>query len=187
MRFKSYKSLLTKSGLAASVLLLSSSAAFAQQQVNLTAAPTTVGLPDGSSVPMWGYSCGTVAAGSLASCAKSNPAATGWSPVVIRVPSGQSLTINLTNNLTFANGNSVPTSIVIVGQLGGGLGTTATSTLSPDHSQAQANITWPIAGAASNPGVADPGRTRAVVLDGSRFRRDHGAHLDDAPPGHLPD
>ena len=28
---------------------------FAQQQVNLTAAPTTLTLPDGSVVPMWGY------------------------------------------------------------------------------------------------------------------------------------
>ena len=93
---------------------------------------------------MWGYSCGTVAPVG-ATCAKLNPnapAGTGWSPVVITVPyatTGTNLTINLTNSLTF-NGNNVPTSLVIVGQLGGGLGTVgsscaagATCTTSPDH------------------------------------------------------
>src|SRR6202158_4108370 len=33
-------------------------AAFGQQTVNLTAGPATAILPDGSTVPMWGYSCG---------------------------------------------------------------------------------------------------------------------------------
>src|SRR5207248_632409 len=82
----------------------------------------TATLPDGSAVPMWGYSCGAPVAG--ATCAKLNPAAAAgvWSPVVITVPPGP-LTISLTNSLP----NSVPTSLVIVGQLGGGLGTTATS------------------------------------------------------------
>ena len=58
-------------------------------------------MPDGSAVPMWGYSCGAVVGGSTATCAKSNPAAAGWSPVVITVPTGQTLQINLTNSLTF--------------------------------------------------------------------------------------
>jgi hypothetical protein len=140
MRFNTFKSLLGNSGLAASVLLLASGAAFAQQQVNLTAAPSTASLPDGSVVPMWGYSCGSVVTGSTATCAKLNPAAPGWSPVVITVPTGQALTVNLTNNLPAA----VPeTSLVIVGQLGGGLGSTATSTTSPAH--ATQETTWPIA------------------------------------------
>ena len=39
------------------LLLLGVSLSVAQQQVNLTAAPTTTTLPDGQSVPMWGYSC----------------------------------------------------------------------------------------------------------------------------------
>ncbi len=150
-----------------SVLLFAAVAGFGQQQINLTAGPTTLTLPDGTTVPMWGYSCGTAVTGSTATCANLNlnaPAATlttpaGWSPVVITVPfvpAGTSLTINLTNNLVFqpptpAGGtapppNAVPTSLVIVGQLGGGLGTTATSTPSPDHSGAQAATTWPIAG-----------------------------------------
>ena len=76
-------------------------------------------MPDGSILPMWGYSCGTAVTGTTATCAKLNPAATGWSPVVITVPTTASsgLSINLTNNLTFLNGNKVPTSITIVGQL----------------------------------------------------------------------
>src|SRR5580693_1649952 len=127
-------------------------AAFGQQTINLTAGPTTVTMADGSTVPMWGYSCGTAAPGATATCVALNPASTTaatWSPVVITVPTGQALIINLTNNLSFPAGtgtNTVPTSLVIVGQLGGGLGTTATNAASPDHTNAQGATTWPIAG-----------------------------------------
>jgi hypothetical protein len=155
MRSNIFKSILIKSGLAASVLLLANGEALAVQQVNLTAAPATVTMPDGTAVPMWGYTCtvtGTAALSGAQTCAALSPTP-GWSPIVITVPTGQDLTISLTNNLSFANGNNVPTSIMIVGQLGGGLGTTATSTPSPNHSGAQTNLTWPIAGAAGNPGV----------------------------------
>jgi hypothetical protein len=156
MRSKNYKSVLKHAGLAASVLLLASGAAVAQQQINLSAGATAAVTPDGTTVPMWGYSCdATQVAGSTATCAPLNTvAATGglWSPVVITVPTGQDLQVNLTNNLSFgATPNTIPTSLVIVGQLGGGLGTTATSTASPDHTNAQP-LTWPIAGNA--PGTA---------------------------------
>src|SRR5947209_15007984 len=102
------------------VLLLGATVVVAQQQVNLTAGPATVILPDGSSVPMWVYSCDTPqVSGSLATCRPSNPSATGWSPVVITVPSFQELDIQLTNKLTFtapdSTVNKIPTSIVIVG------------------------------------------------------------------------
>ncbi len=133
--------------LAASILLLATGLAFAQS-VTLTAGPTSITLPDGQVVPMWGYSCGTAV---NATCAPLNPAGAGWSPVVIRVPPGP-LTINLNNNLSFATGtgtNTVPTSLVIVGQLGGGLGSTATSVASPPHNQQVA--TWPIAGDNTGP------------------------------------
>ena len=115
-------------------------------EVELSAVPTTVTLPDGSSVPMWGYQCG---ANSLA-CTALNPAvrprgaSAAWSPVVITAMAGQSLAIDLTNNLSFgATPNNIPTSIVIVGQLGAGLGAAATSTPSPAH--ATQDTTWPIA------------------------------------------
>jgi hypothetical protein len=155
MRSLKFKSALGKSALAAFSLALASSAVLAQT-VNLTAGPASARLPDGSAVPMWGYSCGVPAAG--ASCSAANPAVvttpatattaavtSGWSPVVITVPyagAGTSLTINLSNSLTFG-ANKIPTSLVIVGQLGGGLGTGATTSAAPDHSNAQ-SLTWPI-------------------------------------------
>jgi len=143
MRFNTFKSRLIKSGLAASVLLLASGESFAQS-VSLTAAASTTTLPDGSSVPMWGYSC-SAAAVAPATCAPLNPNAPAgtWSPVVITVPAGP-LTINLTNNLPASVSE---TSLVIVGQLGGGLGdvTQRTTTISPTHNVQ--DTTWPIAAA----------------------------------------
>ncbi len=156
MRTNNFKAILKAALRVVCILPFAAAAAFGQQTVNLTAAPTSVTLPDGSTVPMWGYFCGTAAAGATATCGPLNPTSvstvTGvpstWSPVVITVPPGP-LTINLTNSLSFLNGNAVPTSLVIVGQLGGGLGTTATSTASPDHTTLPSNNTsWPIAGGA---------------------------------------
>ena len=148
MRIKHLKGTLKTAILAASVLLAGAGISGAQQVVNLTAGRTNTTLPDGSLVPMWGYSCGTAASGSTATCAALNPhagsaavitpATQGWSPVVITVPSSQGLTINLTNNL------SVPTSLTIVGQLGGGLGSPK---MGAAVSHAAQGTTWPIAGA----------------------------------------
>jgi len=148
MRSLKAKFSLLKSAMAATALLLSTGAAWAQS-VNLTAAPSSASLPDGTLVPMWGYTCGT---SSGVSCAPLNPnAGANWSPVVITVPAGTAtFTVNLTNNLPAG----VPTSLTIVGQLGGGLGSGGTATPSPDHSNAQA-LTWPIAGA--GPGVPPTG------------------------------
>jgi hypothetical protein len=156
MRFNDLKTCLKTAVLLTAVLLLGSGLAVAQT-INLTAGPTTATLPDGTVVPMWGFFCGTAV---TATCAALNPAAGGtWSPVVITVPyvaTGTSLTINLTNNLAFAAGTTVPTSLVIVGQLGGGLGTTATSTPSPSHTNAQP-LTWPIAGDQPGAGLTGVG------------------------------
>ena len=119
MRFTCLKKNFKAAVLIATVLLLGAVRTVAQ--VNLTAGPTTITLPDGSTVPMWGYSCGTAVSGSTATCAALNTASTGWSPVLITVPTGQNLTINLTNNLIFG-ANKIPTSLTIVGEVGGGLG-----------------------------------------------------------------
>jgi Bacterial Ig domain len=134
-------------GLAAAILLLGASAVSAQS-VNLTVDATRTLLPDGQSVPMWSYHCSD-AGSANASCAAANPAAqksgSGWSPVVISVPytgAGTTLTINLVNNLVFAGGK-IPTSLVIVGQVGGGLGGGGTTTPSPVHSGQ--GVTWPTA------------------------------------------
>ena len=142
MRPRQMKNTMKAVTFAIGVLLVTAGLASAQQQVNLTAAPGTATLPDGQQVPMWGYSCGGAVSGSTATCNPLNPAVQpgGWSPVVITVPTGQSLQINLTNNLSFlptssTTPNNVPTSIVIVGQLGGGLGdvTQRTTNPSPVH------------------------------------------------------
>ena len=146
--------LVRKAGFVASILAAASGASFAQS-VNLTAAGVNAALPDGQSVPMWGYKCGTVTA--PATCTASNPnAGAGWSPVVITVPPGP-LTINLTNSLP----GTVPTSLTIVGQVGGGLGTTATSKPSPVHPP-QTATTWSTVTPAS--GVAGQGTPPPVVF-----------------------
>jgi hypothetical protein len=162
--------------------ILSFATAAYGQQINLTAAPTSATMPDGTVVPMWGYSCGALATASTATCAALNPASVTtaatttagaigtWSPVVITVPvaatGATSLTINLTNNLSFATGaNAIPTSIVIVGQVGGGLGVTAlqTSTPSPSHATAQECPSWFIA--ANPPGTACTAPTPNVTTN----------------------
>src|SRR5439155_26463951 len=75
--------------------------------------------------------------------------------VIITLQAGNDLQINLTNNLPV-----VPTSIVIVGQLGGGLGNSSTSTASPDHTLAQSNVTWPIANIGGGSGTPPVQGTR---------------------------
>ena len=168
MRSNTFSSFLIKSALAASALLIGSGEAFAQQQVNLTAGSATTTLPDGQTLPMWGYSCGvavTTNPAPAATCAALNPVSAAnpqlWSPVVITVPSGQVLQINLTNVLTFSTSgaaSNVPTSLVIDGQLGGGLGSDRTTAPSPVH-PAQ-GTSWPGTRGTTNPPVGTtPGDT----------------------------
>jgi hypothetical protein len=141
----------------AAALFLVSGAAFAQS-VNLTAAPVTAALPDGQAVPMWGYGCG---AATGATCVPAK-AGGGWSPVVITVAPGP-LTINLTNNLPTPPGaaSGIPTSLVIVGQLGGGLGAAPSRTPSPVH--APQGTTWPAAGIADSTACAPGGNPGAAA------------------------
>jgi hypothetical protein len=153
MRSKSCLAVLKIAGLAATALLLTTGVVNAQS-VNLTAKSATAALPGGQTVPMWGYTC-TAASG--ATCAASNPnAGGGWSPIVITVAPGN-LTINLTNALSFpvsGGTNTIPTSLVIVGQLGGGLGNGATTAPSPVHGPQ--STTWPIAGDTTGPQFTPP-------------------------------
>jgi hypothetical protein len=73
MRIHNIKAILKAAVQVASLLLLGTATTFAQQTINLTAGPTSVTLPDGSVVPMWGYSCGTAVIGATATCAALNP------------------------------------------------------------------------------------------------------------------
>src|ERR1035438_9312312 len=127
MRTNNFKTKLKAAVRILGILPFAAVAAFGQQTINLSVAPTSLTVADGSTVPVWGYFCGT-GSGPAATCAALNPASVTpntWSPVVITVPSGQALTINLTNNLSFLSGaNNIPTSMVVVGQIGGGLGNT---------------------------------------------------------------
>ena len=132
------KTALKTAVLAITVLLIGVGASFAQT-VNLAAGPTSTTLPDGQLVPMWGYTCGATVGATCAALKTTG----GWSPVLITVPTvsgGASLTINLTNSLP----TGIPTSLTIVGALGGGLGdiTQRTTTASPDH--AVQGATWPM-------------------------------------------
>ena len=123
------KKALSTAILTGTALLLTTGIAAAAAVVNLTASRQSTILPDGNSVPMWGWTCGTgTAAASGATCTSLNYAngaltpqigGTTWQPPLIVVPyvaGGTSLTINLTNALP------VETSLVILGQSGGGLG-----------------------------------------------------------------
>ncbi|HYL13125.1 MAG TPA: choice-of-anchor D domain-containing protein [Terriglobales bacterium] len=218
--------------LAVTVLLLGVGVTVAQQ-VNLTAGFSTTTLPDGSVVPMWGYSCGAITAGSsVASVSVLTPGAgyaagdtvtfagggsgatatitvdpvtgaiTGitlanggtnyvapttvtitsvagsgatfavtlstavsatcsglngqpqpagiWAPPLITVPAGSGLSIQLMNALSFPVGSTtpsstIPTSLVIVGQLGGGLGDVGQRTVTPSPVHGTQDTTWPIA------------------------------------------
>ncbi len=164
MRTINVKAILKAALILACVLPVAAGRAYGD--VNLTAGATSITLPDGSVVPMWGYTC-TVTSGSTATCTSLNRGTAGWSPVVITVPSGQDLTINLTNNLPVPPGvdpqKGVPTSLMIVGQVGGGLGdpAQATTSVSPDHTNlASSTATWPIAGSA--PGFMPPTQPNRV-------------------------
>jgi hypothetical protein len=127
MRSNDLTAILKAAAFAVTVLLLTAGGLVAQT-VNLTALQQTMLLPDGNTVPMWGWNCGAAVAGSTATCsaltyntttAVHNPQVGGaiWQPPLIVVPyvgAATSLTINLTNSLP------VETSIVIVGQVAPG-------------------------------------------------------------------
>jgi len=137
--------------------LLGTTLAIADTTVNLTARQSTVTMPDGVIVPMWQY-CGTAAAGSTGTvtngaCTTTSGAVTTnttWAPgPTITVTVGETLMVTLTNNLP------VPTSLIVLGQLGGGLGVPTRMT-SPAHN-GQAFSTFPgNAGAAGTPVFVPP-------------------------------
>ena len=136
MRSNYLKATLNAAIFALTVLLLTAGVSSAQT-VNLTASQQTTVLPDGNTVPMWGWTCGgvagnpvtTAATGATCTALTYNPTTgtlngqTGiatWQPPLIVVPyvaTGTSLTINLANSLPVEN------SLVIIGQSGGSLGT----------------------------------------------------------------
>lgn len=143
----------------AATLLLMTGMAYAQTvtTVNLTAQRMSTTLPDGTTVPMWGYCTNdgvatnlnaNLAGGTLLNvnpCSALPPGATVavantvWQPgPTIVIPTGNQLTIKLTNNL-YAG---ISTSLVILGQVGGSAGVPTRDTVAIVHAPVSKS-TWP--------------------------------------------
>ncbi len=164
MRCLTLKTIFKTAGLAVALVLLTTGASYAQ--VALTAQPTTVTLPDGNVVPMWGLFCApgsntdpTVGPTCTALTGLAQNGTT-WQPPLIRATTGSTLTINLTNHLP----SPVPTSLIIVGQLGGGLGSPS-KVNSPTH--AVQGTTWPVAGDTSGPVFTPPSQPQRIQSFGT--------------------
>ena len=163
---RTIKGMLRTSLLAGTALLSTAGLAHAAaDSVTLTASRQSTLLPDGNSVPMWGWTCGA-ATGAI--CTATNGVAqtggTIWQPPLITVPMGDSLTITVNNSLP------VPTSLVIVGQLPSGdtngLGNPTRETGRPAH-PTQTATTWTTV-VTNQPAFTPPGqaaRARSFVAE----------------------
>ncbi|HEX4597380.1 MAG TPA: hypothetical protein VH278_06305, partial [Burkholderiaceae bacterium] len=150
-------------------VLLTTAGVASAQSVAVTATRQTTTLPDGATVPMWGWTCGAVVApATCTAMSGSAQAATGWQPPLITVPLAAgattgSLTITLTNNLP------VETSLSIIGQLGGGLGAPVRESgpRTDGAHQEQTQATWTtVIGATFKPS-AQGARVRSFVPEAS--------------------
>jgi hypothetical protein len=183
MRSNSMKSTLKATLLAVTILLLTAGLASAQT-VSLTASQQTTTLPDGNTVPMWGWTCGAITQGTTGTTTCTAPTyntttgvlnpqtgGTIWQPPLIVVPyvtTGASLTINLTNSLP------VETSITILGQVAGasatngGLGTPVREPAGPrtdgDHA-GQTFTTWTTVSPGSFTPPTQEARVRSFVAE----------------------
>jgi hypothetical protein len=156
MRSSCYSHALKKAVLVLTILLAAARASFAQT-VTLTATPQATTLPDGNTVPMWGWVCGAV---SGATCTAMNGipqvGGTTWQPPLITVPAGGGLTITLSNGLP---AGVAGTSLTIVGQLGTGTG---------------------------SKGVGDPTRESAARTDGAHGGQTMTTWTSQTPAQFLP-
>lgn len=120
---------------ALTAVMMSPAALAATVNVALTAQQMNTTLPDGKTVPMWGY----------CKSATARPCTGPWAPgpTIVARP-GDDLNIVLVNEL------KTPTSIVILGQIGGGIGSPV-KVASPPH-VAQSATSWP----ASTPATFTP-------------------------------
>jgi len=174
---KPFNAMMLKSAsLAAALLAVTGLASAATTTVNLTAQTATAALPDGSTVPMWALCTNdattTAANAALAGgqlnnvnvCSTSTTSTTGvvtttlngtWAPgPTIVVPAGNSLTLKLNNTLP------VPTSLTIVGQIGGTDTGAPNRAASPTHA-AETLTTWPnnVAGSFTPPAQGSRARS----------------------------
>src|ERR1700758_3332921 len=91
-----FKSVLLRGAAACALSAAMAGSAMADGVVTLRASSGTTTLPDGRTVPMWGYTCGDVLAASAPSTGATCTAATGaaqsgtsWQPPLITVPAGK--------------------------------------------------------------------------------------------------
>jgi hypothetical protein len=148
--------LTSKSACVCAVTMLLASLASAQTvtTVNLTAQRMSTTLPDGAIVPMWGFCTNDPTQGAALGggtldnanvCSRTSAGSTTpvpnnvWAPgPTIVVPVGNKLRINLTNSLPAGT----PTSLVILGQIGGSAGK-PTRDAAPIVHPAVTTTTWP--------------------------------------------
>src|SRR5260370_39817444 len=114
MRSSHLKLALKTAALTLTVLLLSAGVCFAQSAVSLTATRQATTLPDGNTVPMWGWVCGTgTATATNATCTAANgrpqnsvtvgtTTTTPWQPPLIIIPAGAGAppSASVTSNLS---------------------------------------------------------------------------------------
>ncbi|PYT73623.1 MAG: hypothetical protein DMG39_06100 [Acidobacteria bacterium] len=174
MRSNEVKAILKKSVFALPLLLLAGTVSLGQS-VALTATRQTTTLPDGNTVPMWGWVCGAVTA--PATCTAMNGSAqttvtvgtvtaTPWQPPLITVPLATGATTG-TLTITLANSLPVETSLTIIGQMGGGLGAAVRESgpRTDGAHQGQTSSTWPIANGATFTPPAQGARVRSFVAE----------------------
>ena len=143
MHTNHFKAIL-KSTVRVLAILSFATAAYGQQQVNLTAAPTTASMPDGTVVPMWGYVCGT--------SSNVDSSATATASVDLSADS----TLGQVTGLTVVLGGLGYPSAPLVTISGGGTPTTtatATATINANGVVTGFTITNPGAGYTSAPTV----------------------------------
>ena len=148
---------------AVAILLLAGTLCSAQTVVDLTGQPSptvaltaqtsTITMPDGKRVPMWAYAC-TSSGLSPDPC---SVAPSTWAPGPTIIVKPGPLTINLTDSLP------TPTSLVILGQAGGGLGQPVKID-GPDH-PGQTLTTWPASSDGSFTPPAQGQRARSFVKE----------------------
>src|SRR5215472_1932390 len=111
-----FKAVLKNAAFVAAILFWVTGSSFAQS-VSLTASRQNTVLPDGNTVPMWGWTCAGVTAPATCTALDGTPQLGGltWQPPLITVPTGSGIRITLSNHLPVVN-----TSLMIVGQLPGG-------------------------------------------------------------------
>ena len=174
MRSNEVNAILKKSVFALPLLLLAGTVSLGQS-VALTATRQTTTLPDGNTVPMWGWVCGAVTA--PATCTAMNGSAqttvtvgtvtaTPWQPPLITVPLATGATTG-TLTITLANSLPVETSLTIIGQMGGGLGAAVRESgpRTDGAHQGQTSSTWPIANGATFTPPAQGARVRSFVAE----------------------